>query len=161
MIDETVAVFPNNVVNLVADHAQLLDEELAIFKRPLRKSDPAQSIGVFGAQWVPDEDSFEMGGGNHEPTLASYMISLQAFVADFDEERGLATSSVLSTLVRAMLSRDPDLRVALRALTVLIAGSTERTRKYSVRNQRFNSNEIDGRFLYLSTIEFWLETERG
>lgn len=163
-ISETTPVFPNNVVNLIYAQAQQLDADLAMFKRPLRRSDPGQSIGVYGSQWVPDEDSFEMGGssaGFHEPTLASYLVSIQAFVADFDEERGLATSSVLSTMVRSMLHRNDNLRVALRALSVVMEGSTERTRRFSVRTQRFNSNEIDGNFLYLSTLEFWLETERS
>lgn len=163
MIDETVAVFPNNIVNLVHDAAKLLDPDVQTFKRPLRRSDPGLSIGVFGSQWVPDTDSFEMGGppmGGHEPSLAGYVVSIQAFVQDFDEERGLATSSVFSTMVRAMLFRNAALRVSLRALSVTIEGSTERTRRYGVTAQQFNSNEIDGNFLYLSTLEFWLETER-
>lgn len=164
MIDETVPVFPNNAVNVIVQHLQTLDVDLAMFRRPLRKSDPRQSVGVFGSQWVPDQDSYEIGGslpGFHEPTLSQYLISIQAFVSDFDEERGLATSSILSTMVRAMLLRNDNLRVALRALSVALEGSTERTRRYEVRAQRFNSNEIDGNFLYLSTLEFWLETERS
>jgi len=158
----SVIVFPNNAVNVVYDATQLLDPDLKVFRRPLRNTDPRQSVGVFASQWVPDQESFEMGRGPfHEPTLGSYLISIQTFVLDFDEERGLATSSVLSTLVRTMLHRNAALGVALRSLSVVLEGSTEMTRRFSVRTQRFHSNEIDGDFLYVSTLEFWLETERS
>lgn len=161
-IDETTPVFPNNIVSTVADHIPLLDADITVVKRPLRRTDPSQSVGVFGTLWAPDPESFEMGsiGGVHEATVQTYLVSVQAFVTDFDEERGLATSSVLSTMVRTMLSRNADLRVALRALSVIMEGSAERTRRFEVRTQRFNSNEIDGNYLYLSTLEFWLETEK-
>ena len=161
MITTTTVVFPNNVVNTVFAETQNIDSDLRVFRRPLRPSDPQQSVGVFASQWVPEQDSFEMGSAYHEPTLSNYLISIQTFVRDFDEERGLAVSSVLSTLVRAMLHRNDDLRVALRSLSVVIEGSTERTRRFSVRTQRFHSNEVDGDFLYVSTLEFWLETERS
>lgn len=165
MIDETTPVFPNNVVQAIYDAIPVqIDPDIRVLRRPIRATDPNQTVAVFGSQWVPDEQSFEMGiggpAGFHEPTLSSYLISIQAFVTDFDEERGLATSSILSNRVRAMLSRNDSLRVALRALSVTMEGSTETTRRYEVRTQRFVSNEIEGNFLYLSTLEFWLETER-
>lgn len=161
MITTSTVVFPNNVVNAIKDQVELIDGDLFVTRRPLRHSDPQQSVGIFASQWVPDQESFEMGSAFHEPTLSQYLISVQTFVRDFDEERGLAVSSVLSTLVRTMLHRNADLRVALRSLSVVIEGSTEKTGRYSVRTQRFHSNEIDGNFLYVSTLEIWLETERS
>ena len=158
---DTPVVFPNNAVNVVWTHAKLIDDDLYVVRRPLRETDPRQSVGIFASQWVPDQESFEMGSDGHEPTLGSYLISVQTFVLDFDEERGLATSSVLSTLVRTMLHRNAALRVALRSLSVVLEGSTETARRFSVRTQRFHSNEINGDFLYVSTLEFWLETERS
>lgn len=163
-IDATRVVFPNNVVNTIADYVKpQIDADLFVVKRPLRPSDGAQSVGIFASLWTPDNESFEMGrvGGFHEPTLGNYLISIQTFIRDMDEARGLAASSVLSTLVRTMLHRNVDLNVALRSLSVVIDGSEERTKRYSVRTQRFHSNEIDGNFLYVSTLEFWLETERS
>jgi hypothetical protein len=76
-----------------------------------------------------------------------------------DEERGLATHSVLSKMVRSMLYRDDALRVGLLALSVVMNGSTERTKRYGVNRQNFVSNELSGSWLYLSTLEFQLETE--
>lgn len=162
MIDADEPVFPNNVVVLVQARAQLLDPDLHVYRRPLRDSDPNQSIGVFAAQWQPQQDSLEMRGGPQfvqEPTLQRYSISVQAFVKDMDEERGLFGHSVLSKMVRSMLYRDDPLRVGLSMLSVTMRGSTERARRWGITTQRFVSNELSGSWLYLSTLEFWLETE--
>lgn len=162
MINDTVAVFPNNAVNLIQTRAQALDTDLFVVRRPLRESDNLQSVGVFGSQWNPDDNSFEMKGvpsGRHEPTLSHYLITVQAFVKDMDEERGLAVHSVLSKMVRSMLYRDNTLRVGLLALSVVMNGSTERAKRFGVNRQNFVSNELNGSWLYLSTLEFWLETE--
>lgn len=162
MITDTVPVFPNNIVDLLAERCALLDDELFVIKRPLRNSDPNQSIGISAALWTPDDDSQEMRGGNpgpSEPTLSRYTIAVQAFVKDMDEVRGLATHSVLSKLVRNMLYRDNPLRIGLSSLSTLQDGVTERARRWGIATQRYFSNELDGSWLYLSTLEFWLETE--
>lgn len=161
MITESILVFPNNVVDLLFTRIGLIDTDLRGFKRPLRATDPQQSYGMFGQQWLPDEDSQEMVGsaGSSEPTIGRYLIGVQAFVKDTSEERGLAVHSVLSKLIRGTLYRDIPLKLALQALTVTLNGSTERTRRFGISTQRYFSNEIAGDFLYLSTLEFWLETE--
>lgn len=94
-----------------------------------------------------------------EPTISTYVIGVQAFVKDFSEERGLARHSVLSKMIRSMLYRDAPLRVGLSALSVTMNDSVERSQRWGIRAQRYLSNEIDGNFLYLSTLEFWLDTE--
>lgn len=162
MIVENQNVFPNNAVYLITARTKLLDTDLYVIRRPLRESDPTQSVGVFAAQWLPEETSYEMVGGpvgRHEPTLQQYFITVQAFVKDMDEERGLATHSVLSKMIRSMLYRDDPLRVALGSLSVTTDNSIERTQRWGIRQQRYFSNELSGSWLYLSTLEFWLETE--
>lgn len=162
MIDDTTEVFPNNIVSLLKTRIELIDADLRVFRRPLRNSDPSQSVGITAAQWTPEEDSYELRGappGIHEPSLSSYLIGVQAFVKDMDEERGLAKHAILSKMIRSTLYRDDPLRVGLRALSVTMNGSTERAQRFGVRTQRYFSNEINGDFLYLSTLEFWLETE--
>lgn len=154
--------FPNNAVDLIYTRAASIDSELERFRRPLRPDDPQQSFGVYAALWTPDEESNEMRGSRaHEPTLQRYTVMVQAFVKDGDEERGLAIHSVLSSRVRAMLYRDTPLRVGFGALSWSDAGNpaTEHARRWGIRNQRFMSNEVQGSWLYLSSIEFWLETE--
>lgn len=162
MITDAVAVFPNNAVSLIATRADALDIDLFVVRRPLKPDDSTQSIGVFGFQWNPDDTSYEMRGapvGRSEPSLSRYLITVQAFIKDMDEERGLAVHSVLSKMVRSMLYRDATLRVGLLALSVDMNGSTERVTRFGVTRQTYVSNELSGSWLYLSTLEFWLETE--
>jgi hypothetical protein len=162
MISTNTTFFPYNAVNVMATRFATIDSDLVILKRPLRASDPVQTIGVSAAQWLPDEESFEMRGlpaAIHEPTLSSYLITIQVFVKDTDEERGAAVHATLAKHVRTMLYRDTALIVGLRQLSATVSGSTESTGRFGIRTQRYLSNELSGSWLYLSNIEFWLETE--
>lgn len=160
MIDDTEPVFPNNVVELVAAKMQLIDSDFVVLKRPLRPSDPNQSIGIFGTLWMPDESSLEIGGiAPAEPTLSSYQLGVQCLVKDGDEERGLTIHSIMSKRVRSVLYRDEALRVSLGMLYVTDGLSTERAKRWGIRTQRYMNNDIEGKFVYLSTLDYWLETE--
>ena len=161
MIDGTEPTFPNNVVELLASGLLMVDSDFRVFKRPLRRTDPNYCIGVFGSLWQPDEESLEIGhAAPNEPTLSEYQIGVQILVKDGDEERGLRIHSIASKRARSVLYRREDLRLALRGLAVTDSlGSTERTRRFGVRNQRYMNNDVDGMFVYLSTLDFWLETE--
>lgn len=165
MISADVPVFPNNAVLEIANRSKLLDPagDVQVFRRPLKPEDPVQSIGIFGGMWAPVQDSVEMKGGflpgPQEPTIQRYTLAVQAFVKDMDEERGLAAHSVLSKMILAMLYRDEPLRIGLAGLASTMLGQTERTKRWGVSTQRFLNNEIDAEWLYLSTVECWLETE--
>jgi hypothetical protein len=161
MITADDTVFPNNIVELLALRSQLLDSDITVLKRPLRNTDPNQSIGITAAQWLPDENSREMLGAAFavQPTLSRYTVSVQAFVKDMDETRGLNVHSVFSRIVRSMLYTDNPLRVGLSQLSSTLDGATERSQRWGITQQRFFSNELSGEWLYLSTLEFWLETE--
>lgn len=161
MIEASEAVFPNNIVSLIEARAELIDPDLEVFKRPLRASDPNQCVGIVAAQWVPDEQSKQILGVSYpaQPTLSRYLVTVQALIRDMDEERGLNVHSVLSRMLRSMLYTDQPLRVGLSALTSALNGTTESARRWGVSQQRFFSNQISGEWLYLSNLEFWLETE--
>jgi hypothetical protein len=167
VITEDAPVFPNNVVDLLAARFQLIDPDLLVVRRPLKHTDLAQSIGVYASMWMPDQESLEIRGstlgtlpGPQEPSISRYMVSIQAFVKDMDEERGLATHSVLSKMVLAILYRDQPLRVGLASLSAEVLGVTERAMRWGITTQRFLNNELgDNEWLYLSTLEFWLDTE--
>lgn len=164
MIDTITPVFPNNVIEVMAIPLAALDEDISLFKRPLRNTDPQQSIGIFAQMWTPDEDSYEFMGSDHAhvqmPTLQRYIYGVQAFIKDGDEERGLATHAFLAGAVRRVLYTFPPLKVALAALRVEFQdGSVEKLTRWGVRTARYFSGEIDGVNLYLSTLEFWVETE--
>lgn len=157
--DETV--FPNNIVQLVSARCKLLDSDLYVTERPLRNTDPNQSIGVFASLWNPDDSSKEMLGQAFavQPTLSTYRVVVQAFIKDMDELRGLATHAMLSRILRNMLYTDNPLRVALGSLTSTLGDTVESSRRWGISNQRFYANDIGGEWLYLSILEFWLETE--
>lgn len=157
MISEITPVFPNNVVDLMATRFQAIDPDLQIYRRPLRATDGTQAIGVFGRQWTPEDDSREFS--RKQPTIQNYLITVQAFVLDADEERGLAAHSVLSAMVRTVLYNDGPLNIALASLSVTLLGSTESFRRSKVRVQNYISNEVQGNFLYLSTLDYELQTE--
>lgn len=162
MTDPSIG-FPMNVVaeldSTFKGHvAALLDEDFVIITRPLRNTDPSRSVGIFPVDWRPSENSFEMTGGVG-PTLSRYLFRVQNLVKHTDEIEGRALYAHDSKLVRAVLYRDTALRVRLAALTETTLGMRERTQRYGVNTQRFLNNEINGMFLYLSTTEFWLETE--
>jgi hypothetical protein len=163
MISSTDPAFPNNVVDGLATRMGLIDADIFVTRRPLRDSDPLQSIGVFAALWTPNPDSVEMRGfadpGPGEPTLSRYVVTIQAFIKDADQERGMATHSVLSSTIRAILYRDIPLRTLLASLSVDTLGVTERIRRWGVTAQRFLNNELTSEWLYLSSIEMWVETE--
>ena len=159
--------FPNNAVELIHTRMTMLHDDLFVTRRPLRAEDPQESIGVFPSLWTPDPESYEIwndgtGGapGSSEPSLGRYVIGIQAFIKDMDEEVGSARHSILSTIVRGILYRDQSLRIALASLNVEVSGVRERVMKWGVTTQRFLSNEIgNNEWLFLSTVEFWLDTE--
>lgn len=160
MIDPTEPCFPNNVVSALAYVLPGLDPDLTVLTRPLRPTDPKQSIGVYGTLWQPDNDSLEIGHeAPGEPTLQSYQIGIQTLVKDGDSERGLAASSVLSRDVRLVLYRNEPLRVALRSLYVEVDTARESMRRWGIRSQRYMSNDIEGTFVFMSVIDMWIETE--
>lgn len=160
MIEASETVFPNSIIKVIADRAKLIDGDIFVTKRPLRSSDPNQSVGVFPGQWVPDERTQEMGRINPgEPTMQQYIVGVQAFIKDGDEEVGLARHSTLSYAIRSMLYRDAAIRVGFQSLAYTSNGVTERLRRWGIRSQRFLSNEVSGSWLYLSTLEIWAETD--
>lgn len=155
--DDATAVFPNNVASIVAARIQVLYPDLLVVKRLLKRTDRTQSVGIAPDVWIPDITSFEFK--SIEPTVQRYLIRVQAFAKDTVEERGIATHSVMAKVIRAMLYRDQPLDVGLNTLSVTMFGATERIQRRGVNRQQFMNNEIDGTFLYLSTLEYFVETE--
>lgn len=164
MITADESVFPHNVVDLVAIPLGAIDPDITCFKRPLRNSDPQQSIGIHSQLWSPDDQSLEMLGAQAPapqlPTIQNYTYAIQAFVKDGDEVRGLAAHSNLANRVRGVLYMHQPLRVALGQLKVEFEnGQVEALQRWGVRTARYFSGEIDSINLYLSTLEFWVQTE--
>lgn len=152
-------VFPNNVVECLAVVLPSIDSSVTLYKRPLRPTDPNYALSVYGTLWQPEEDSYEIGHIAGEPTLARYQIGIQTLTKDGDTERALAISSILAKRVRTVLYRNQPLRVALGSLYVQDGDSIERLRRWGVRSQRYMSNDIEGKFVTISVLDLWIETE--
>ena len=161
MISGSEAIFPNNVTIALAAEFAKIDSAVPVFKRPIRVGDPVQAWAIVPATWEPDNDSWEFRGDQNlsSPSLYRYVIAIQCFNQDMDGERGLAVATQMAGIARNILSRSVDVRVALSLLSHSEHGFTERFKKGYVLGQRFLSNEIDGHFLHLSTLEFLIETE--
>ena len=91
--------------------------------------------------------------------MANYMIAIQAMIKAGNEEEGLAVHSVLSKRIRTVLYRDQALQVALQSLTVTDGSSLERFLRGTIRTQRYMNDEISGKFVYVSTVDYSIETE--
>lgn len=171
MFENADLQFPNNVVKVIADELVKLNGDppdpngISVFRRPLRQGDPKLSAGIFASLWLPNEQSYEIGGATlggmrQEATLNQYVISIQTLVMDADETRGLAVSAAFAKTVRDMLLRNPHVGVALSSLSVTDAnGLTERVHRRSIRTQRYISNEVQGSWTYLASLELTIETE--
>jgi hypothetical protein len=164
MIEPNDSIFPNNVCTLIVARAKTIDIDLKVMQRQIRDSDGTQVVGVFPLNWVPDESSFEMPAipsvlAAGEPTLQRYVIGVQAFVKDTNEQRGIGVHAVLAKRVRSLLYRDQPLAVGLAALSVSMSGATERIQRRGILVQRFLANEVEGIFMFLSSCEYFVDTE--
>lgn len=163
MIQNVDAVFPSNVVLLIQERLSQLDADIMVMRRPLEPTDPVQCMAVYGTLWSPTQNSLELLGNEPAratmPTLQQYSVTIQALVQDMDTERGLATHSYMSKLVRGVLYHDMPLRVGLGLLSSQMFGVTETFKRREVVSQRFMSNEISGNWMFLSVLDLRIETE--
>ena len=150
--------FPDNILDELQVTMAEYMTEFAILRRPLRHTDPAQSLGIFAADWTPNQDTIQMGP-QREPVVATYDLRIQLLIKATDEVTGRSMFGLSSKTLRAILYRDPDLVVRLTALTETILGTRETVKKFGVRRQRFLNNELQGRLMWLATTDLWLETE--
>lgn len=166
-LDYTKPHFPQNIVNVLVPVVKLINPDsdteygLRVVKRPLHETDDSESVGITAMTWTPDQESLEMMGGLYEPTLQNYSIAIQAMVKDSDEERAIATHSVLSSELRRLLYGAPYLQVALRELAVAYGsdGPVERVKKWRLPVQNFQKGTIDGSYILLSSLELVVQTE--
>lgn len=166
-INQNQVYFPGAIVDLLVSELQTIDpstedppyEGIRVVRRPIRITDYTRTVSVIPALWTPDNDSLEMQGGIHEPTLQRYTIAIETLVIDADEERGLNLHSLLAALVRQKLYRSSALRAALPMLAIPMNGYMEKLSRWGVANQYFQGDRVNNGFTFLGTLETWFETE--
>lgn len=161
MIEGSIAVFPNNIVEVLATNLKFIDAEVPVVKRRLYATDAVQAIGVSAAMWTPDQASYEMRGPQFSgiPTISRYDVGIMCMVRDMDQERGGRAHAELTKHVQRMVMGDPVLGDSLRALVSNLYGLPERLKRWHIENTRFLSEELDKEFTYLSTTTVRFETE--
>jgi hypothetical protein len=128
-----------------------------IILRPVRTEDATNSVGIYSATWMPDDNSHEIG--SYGPTIQRYLIKIQNVVSAFSEAEGRALHSNIAKMIRVILYRDPVLRVALLGLAETMLSGVERVTKFNVARQDFLSSKIGASFIYLATTDVLIETE--
>ncbi len=153
-------LFPNNVVILIADRLSAIDNQIQVYRRPIKTTDANLAVGVYASGWTPVADSFEIRNSRPgEPTIQNYTYEVVVSVKDTEEERGLALVSTIAAHVRAVLVRDSTLSVVLSQLQVTSLGMRERVQHWKVERQRFISAEYQRSFYYMGLLDFVLQTE--
>lgn len=155
--------FPSNIVEELAttfrEHLAGPDDDpkTEILTRPVRFTDPALSLGIYALDWTPVQDSMQIG--QQEPALNRYLFRIQNLVKHATEVEARALYTTHAKIVRAILYRDPGLRVRLAALQETFLGTSERFHRFGVRSQGYLNNELRGNWVYLATTDLWVETE--
>lgn len=154
--------FPSNIIDGISPVLSALIPGATVIKRPLRPTDPNNSLGISANIFTPREDSFELiGQTRYGPTLSNYILTIQTFVKHTNEAEALEAGSLLASAIRYGLLFDPSVRVALSQLSYTdgTGAHTERFMRALIQGQRFLSNEINGTYLNLTNTELLIETE--
>ena len=153
--------WPYNVVDEVATVAgasPYTDGDPAVelvVKRPAQEHDPSHTIAIHAKDWVPVEHEM----GMEAPVISRYVYTLQVWVKHHDEAEGQRTHAILSKMMRTMLYLNADLEVAFAELTETQDGHAERFLRRGVDTQRFFASEMQRTFMFLSTIDFWVDAQ--
>lgn len=173
-INEDEVVFPQNIINVLAEAAKDIDpdqgipsdpnyiEGIRVFKQPMDIKFGTESIAIYPDFWTPDMNSKEMGfiRSPVEPTIQHYNIIIQSLIIHADEATGIAQHSVLASRLRHMLYRDEALRVVLPTLSIShgVGGPVERLQRWDITRQKFLNSELNGQFAFLSELELGFDT---
>ncbi len=155
VLEDVTTYFPSVFVNEIVKCLEDMLEGHHVVPRPLRSEDPGFTVGVWAEEWVPDEDSYQIG--QQEATIARYVIRVQNSVKAAEESIGRALFSLNAKAVRVILYRDPELAVRLRSLQEQVLGSTERVTRFKVTRQRYMTARLNG-FLFIATTDLTIET---
>lgn len=152
-----MTVWPENVLDEIQVSLAARMPDYTLMRRGLRPQDPPQSISLRAGGWEPDLKSWEIP--SLEPTVNRYAYEIELLVKHANEATGRSLYTDGAKMVRAVLYRDTDLLVRLRALNEDLLGSTERFKRLTVINQKFLNNNLKSAWYFVATTRFMVETE--
>lgn len=162
MIVPDNADWPNNVTLALKPSLATIPGVDATFTRRLRTTDPDCCVAIFAVHWNPEEVEI---GGSPDPSISRYYFAIQALVRHTDEALGLAAHAYLSKVIRQQIYRVGSTRSALTSLSYTTPdGMTEAFGRLSIDKQTFLSQDGpagSGSFMWLSTLDWWVETFTG
>lgn len=147
--------------DVIDQTAQVLKTYLTDYgfvQRALRINDAELACGIFIAQQEGVQGSQETGNRG-EPTVQVYTFTIQLQVKHADAERGNAQILKDSKVLRTVLYRSQALEVAFGDLSETISGSLERYQRRGITRQRFLNMPLNNGTVFLSSTDFWVETE--
>lgn len=150
--------FPDNVMGVIGNHLGQEPWVDNVVYRGLEPTDANKTLALDGLEWMPDEDSIEIGPFI-EPSRQDYLIQVQFMVKDADRDAGGVLHRKSAKDIRRMLYRDEPLAVALRQLATSESGRTESLFRWKVLGQRLASNDIKGTFTAVSVLELQVTTQ--
>ena len=145
------AYFPARMINEIKVTLEQRMPSFPVVLRPIRATDPSQTIGVWSDNWMPVANTHIIG--QPEPQEANYLIKVANVVKSADEPNGRALFSLHAKMIRAILYRDADLRVRLNGLEELMLGSVERVQRYNVGRQNYVYTGTAASFVYLCVTD--------
>lgn len=148
-------IFPNNVVNVLAEQIALVDLDYIVVKRPVRDTDEHGTVGVFEAELEPVDKEI---GTHGLSALSKYTFVIQTQVVEADPEVARRLSNYMAKTIRLMLSTDATLRARLAGLVDTTMGVRETTQKWEMRSQGFVPLEMNDTLYYVSNTVIWFYT---
>lgn len=150
--------FPMNIIEELVTSYETFMPDHSIIERPLRYTDPAQSVGIFIVDQTPERQTLQIG--QREPVVNTYSCCIQNMVKATDEVHGRKLFGLDAKTVRVILYRDTNLLVRLSALVEDFMGSRERFTQIGLSRTRFLNNELSrGQFVWLARSDIWIQTE--
>jgi hypothetical protein len=101
--------------------------------------------------------SFEMPSS--EPTVGTYNYEVELLVKHADEAAGRAMYAEGAKMVRAVLYRDADLLLRLRALSEDLMGSRERFLRMKIISQKYQNANLKTAWFFVATTRIQVDTE--
>lgn len=149
-----LSVFPYNIARTIQPFLKQIDG-VSVFRRRIGPTDPNPSVGITALSWQPDEYML----GQRAPGLSTYMVGVQVYHKNSNQEDGEEKHASLSTAVRNLLLRNQELNDALAMLRDGTEPPFERLNNWNFVTQRFAQEEINESFVFLSGAELTFQTE--
>jgi hypothetical protein len=96
---------------------------------------------------------------SNEPTIKQYLIGVQCMVSDSVEESGIATHATIVKAIQSLLYNDGPLAIGLDTLSHTAGSIVEKIQRRYIDRTRYIDNLISGKYIYLATTQYIIETE--